>query len=278
MTLEKAAGENSSTRRIGRYRHPASRDDQRECKATSASLRVAMWSGPRNISTAMMRAWENREDCVVSDEPLYAAYLAETGLDHPGRDAVLAAGETDWRRVVDSLIGPVPRGRPVWYQKHMSHHLLPGMDHDWIFELDNVLLIRDPAEVVSSYLKSRATVAPEDIGLLQQGRLFDEIRERTGSAPPVIDAADFLRDPESHLRALCSHLGIAFSPRMLHWPAGPRDSDGVWAPYWYAAVWKSTGFEPWQPRETHLSGGAARVADACRPVYERLREQRMDIP
>jgi hypothetical protein len=239
------------------------------------TLRIAMWSGPRNISTAMMRAWENRGDCAVSDEPMYAAYLAATGLDHPGRQEVIAAGDSDWRRVATALTGPIPGDRPLWYQKHMSHHLLPGMAHDWIHSLRNVFLIRDPAEVVSSYLKSRATVTPEDIGLLQQGQLFDELVERTGVAPPVIDAGDFLRAPEAHLRALCSWLGIGFSERMLHWPAGPRDSDGVWAPHWYDAVWRSTGFEPWQGRDVHLEGDSARVAEACRPVYERLHAQRM---
>jgi hypothetical protein len=234
-----------------------------------------MWSGPRNISTAMMRAWENRGDCAVSDEPLYAAYLAATGLDHPARDEVIAAGETDPRRVVDALLGPVPGGAPVWYQKHMSHHVLPGMAHEWIHALTNVLLIRDPAEVVASYLKSRAMVTPEDIGLPQQARLFDELAQRNGEPPPVIDAADFLQAPEAHLRALCDRLGIGFTDRMLRWPAGPRASDGVWAPHWYDAVWKSTGFEPYRARDVHLEGEPARVADACRPAYERLREHRL---
>lgn len=245
--------------------------------AANAPLRIAMWSGPRNISTAMMRSWENRGDCAVSDEPLYAAYLATTGLDHPGRDEVIAAGETDWRRVVDGLLGPPPGGAALWYQKHMSHHLLPEMEVDWVLRLRNVLLIRDPAEVVSSYIKSRATVTPEDIGLPQQGRLFDLLRERQGETPPVIDAGDFLRAPEAHLRALCARLGIAFTPRMLSWPPGPRDSDGVWAPYWYDAVRQSTGFEPWRARETALTGDAAAVAEACRPVYERLHAFRIRV-
>jgi hypothetical protein len=241
----------------------------------AAPLRIAMWSGPRNISTAMMRAWENRGDCTVSDEPLYAAYLAATGLDHPGREEVIADGETDPAKVVDALLGPVPGDRPLWYQKHMSHHLLPGMAHEWIHGLTNVLLIRDPAEVVASYVKSRATVTPEDIGLPQQSLLFDELAERNGAAPLVIDAGDFLRAPEAHLRALCSRLAIPFTERMLAWPAGPRDSDGIWAPHWYATVWASTGFEPWRARETHLDGEPARVADACRPAYEKLHLQRM---
>ena len=242
--------------------------------AKTPPLRVAMWSGPRNISTAMMRAWENRGDCVVSDEPLYAAYLQATGLDHPGRAQIIASGQTDWRQVVAHLTGPVPGGRPVWYQKHMTHHLLPGMVTDWVLALHNVFLIRDPDQVVDSYLKSRADVAPADIGLLQQVALYEQVLAHTGQAPMVFDADDFLRAPARHLQALCDHLGLPHSERMLHWPAGPRDSDGIWAPHWYDAVWRSTGFEPWRPRQPRLDRAAQAVADACRPAYERLHAQR----
>lgn len=237
-------------------------------------LRIAMWSGPRNISTAMMRALENRSDCVASDEPLYAHYLAHTGLDHPGRDQVIADGETDWRTVVATLTGPAPGGAPVWYQKHMTHHLLPHMEHGWIAQLRNVLLIRDPREVVASYLKSRATVTADDIGLPQQVALYDELCA-AGKPPPVIDAGDFLAAPESHLRALCALLGIDSSDRMLHWPKGPRPSDGICAPHWYAHVWKSTGFEAPMERQIELTGAAAEVAEQCLPHYERLYAQRM---
>jgi len=244
--------------------------------AQQAPLRVAMWSGPRNISTAMMRAWENRGDCAVSDEPLYAAYLATTGLDHPGRDEIIADGDTDYERVALTLSsGPVPGGKPVWYQKHMTHHLQPRYSTSWVNGLTNVFLIRDPAEVVESYLKSRATVAPEDIGLLQQVKLFDQVSDHLGHAPAVIDADDFLRAPGPYLEALCEHVGLGFSENMLEWPAGRRDSDGIWAPYWYDAVWKSTGFEPWRERTPQLSGEARRVAEACRPAYEKLRAQRL---
>jgi hypothetical protein len=239
-------------------------------------LRIAMWSGPRNISTAMLRAWEHRGDCAVSDEPLYAAYLAASGADHPMRDAVIAAGDTDAARVAQALCeGPAPCCLPIWYQKHMTHHLLPGFHTAWVHRLRNVFLIRDPAQVVDSYLRSRATVVPEDIGLLQQAALFDSVADRLGAAPPVIDADDFLRAPEAHLRALCAALGIDFTERMLRWPAGPRDSDGVWAPHWYAAVWASTGFEPWRPRAPALAGTAQAVVDACRPAYERLHALRL---
>ena len=242
------------------------------------TLRIAMWSGPRNISTAMMRAWENRPDCAVSDEPLYAAYLAMSGADHPGRDEVIAAGETDWRRVAEALLGPAPAGKPVWYQKHMSHHLLPGMDRAWIRQLHNIFLIRDPAEVVASYLRSRDRVEPADIGLLQQAELFDELAAAQGREPTVIDAGDFLADPEAHLRALCAELGLEFTGRMLHWPPGPRASDGVWAPHWYAAVWRSTGFGPPPARPAPVLDGQARaVAEACRPAYEKLRARRLRV-
>ena len=240
------------------------------------TLRIARWSGPRHISTAMMRAWENRGDCDVSDEPLYAAYLAATGLDHPGRDDVIAAGETDWRRVVATLTGPAPDAQPLWYQKHMAHHLLPGMGLDWIHRLRNVLLIRDPREVVASYVKSRANVAADDIGLRQQLALFEWLRAR-GEAPPVIDAGDFLRAPEAYLRALCACLGIGFDDRMLHWPPGPRTTDGVWAPHWYARAWRSTGFEAARSRLPRLDDAHAAVAEACRPAYEALSAHRMQV-
>jgi len=240
----------------------------------SAPLRIAMWSGPRNISTAMMRAWENRGDCAVSDEPLYAAFLSDTQLGHPGRDEVIAAGEPDYKKVVSGLLGEAPGKRDIWYQKHMTHHLLPGYERSWIPKLTNILLIRDPAEVVASYVKSRATVTAEDIGMPQQRKLYSEITLITGTAPPIIDAGDFLRAPEKYLRAVCKYLNIAFTDRMLHWPAGRRDSDGVWAPYWYAAVEASTGFEAWHARENTLLGEAADVAASCRADYDFLHERR----
>jgi len=237
-------------------------------------VRVAMWSGPRNISTAMMRAWENRRDTVVVDEPLYASYLARTGLEHPGRAEVLAAQPTSLTEVVASLHAPLPRGKRVHYAKHMAHHVDMETDAAWTDDFRNVLLIRDPAEVVASYVRSREACEPEDIGLLQQRWLLDRW-DALDYHVPVIDSADFLRDPKAHLRWLCDWLGIAFTDRMLSWPAGPRDSDGVWAPYWYDTVLASTGFEPYRPREVHLSPRDAAVAEACRPAYEAMRARRI---
>jgi Sulfotransferase domain len=240
------------------------------------TTRVAMWSGPRNVSTAMMRSFENREDTVVVDEPLYATYLARTGIDHPGRDDVLASQPTDQDEVVGGLLAPLPDGVRVHYAKHMSHHLAPADDLAWTRAFRNVLLVREPREVVASYVRSRQACEPEDIGLLQQVRLLD-VLSAEGAPPPVVDAADFLRDPEAHLRWLCDWLGIDFTDRMLHWPAGPRDSDGVWAPHWYDAVVRSTGFEPWRPREVSLDEHDAAVAEACRPAYERLHALRVRL-
>jgi hypothetical protein len=243
----------------------------------AAPRRIAVWSGPRNVSTALMRAWAQRPDTAVIDEPLYAHYLHATGLDHPARDAVIAAGDTDAARVAAALTdGPVPRGRAVWYQKHMAHHLLPGLDTGWLQRLHNMLLIREPALVVASYRRARAEVAPADIGLLQQRALFEQLSDASGRGPLVIDGERFLRAPEAHLRALCDDAALDFDPAMLNWPAGPHADDGVWAPHWYAAVWRSTGFEAWRARAAALDDAGRAVADACRPAYEALLAHAID--
>ena len=241
-------------------------------------LRLAMWSGPRNISTAMMRAWENRGDCSVVDEPLYAHYLAHTGLDHPGRDAVIAAGETDWRRVAAWLTGPIPGGKPIWYQKHMTHHLLPHIGREWLAALSHVFLIRDPREVVLSYLKSRPHLIAEDIGVLRQHEIFEHVRQHSGATPAVLDAGEFLQAPEAQLRVLCEQLGIDFTPRMLAWPPGPRASDGVWAPYWYDAVQRSTGFESYRARERTVPRQWQSVIAEVMPAFDELFAHRLVTP
>ena len=243
----------------------------------STPLRLAVWSGPRNISTAMMRAWENREDCTVVDEPFYAHYLLETRLPHPGRDEVLRAGELDWRKVVEGLLGPVPGDHAIWYQKHMTHHMLPHIARGFMHSLVNVFLIRDPREVIASYVRSRPDCVPtaKDVGVPQEAELFAHVQAISGAAPIVIDTGEFLRAPEAHLRAWCGQLGVDFSERMLHWPEGPRESDGVWAPYWYDAVLHSTGFEPWHERDHSVPAEHAGIVAECMPHYEALYEQRL---
>ena len=243
------------------------------------TIRIAMWSGPRNISTAMMRAFENRRDCAVSDEPFYAAYLAQTGLIHPMNDEVLASQPQDWREVAAAMAGPAPEAAPVWYQKHMSHHMLPGMGLEWTAACTNVFLIRRPESVLASYAVKRTQVMLEDIGFARQAEIFDTVAARTGKTPTVIDSASILEDPRRALVALCRSIGIPFDEAMLAWPAGRRASDGVWAPAWYDAVERSTGFAAPKPPidRTTLPSNLQIIADAAQPYYDRLARHRLAI-
>jgi len=234
-------------------------------------VRIAMWSGPRTVSTAMMRAWENRPDTEVVDEPLYAFYLAQTGLDHPARDEVIASQPTDWRVVLRELAdGPLPEGVTIGYAKHMTHHVLPSVDLAAFAPFRHAFLIRDPRSLLASYARVRSSPTLDDLGLRQQAWLFEEF------GGPVIDSADLLAAPEATLRGLCSALGVPFSPAMLSWPPGPRDSDGVWAPYWYDSVWRSTGLLPSSPASTApgLDPALEPLLEQCLPFYQRLAEFR----
>jgi hypothetical protein len=231
-----------------------------------------MWSGPRNISTAMMRSFENRPDTAVVDEPFYAAYLAATGIDHPMREESLASQPQDWRVVVDTLLGPVPDGQPIFYQKHMTHHMVSGFGRDWIAKVRNAFLIRAPEDVLLSYAEKRESVTLDDIGFVSQSELFDREAQRLGHAPPVVHADDVLADPRGMLSELCRALQIPFSGSMLSWPPGKRATDGVWAPVWYGSVERSAGFAPQRekPPRGLLAGHLRCIADAAWPHYERL--------
>jgi hypothetical protein len=231
-----------------------------------------MWSGPRTLSTALMRSFGNRLDTVVVDEPLYAFYLARTGIEHPGRDEIIASMPDDWAEVVAGLTaGPLPPGIGVYYQKHMTHHLLPEVDRDALAGLRHAFLIRDPRRLLASYAKVRKTPTLADLGLEQQVEIF----RRFGG--PVVDAADLVGRPRPVLEALCDALGIPFDAAMLAWPAGPRDSDGSWAPYWYSGVRASTGFAA--PRadagQVELPGGLESLAARCQPYYDELSARRL---
>jgi hypothetical protein len=237
---------------------------------TINAVRIAMWSGPRNISTAMLRAFGSRPDTAVTDEPLYAHYLKVTGVAHPYRDAVLAEHESDWRKVADELTGPVPGGRAIWYQKHMAHHLLPMIERGWLDRLTHAFLIREPDEMLASLVKTYPEAGLADTGLPQQCEIFDRVADRIGRAPPVVLASDVLKNPRALLEALCESLGIPFLAAMLAWAPGPRATDGAWAPHWYAAVEASTGFEPWRPRKVELTAALEALLDECQPWYEKL--------
>ena len=240
-----------------------------------APLRLAMWSGPRNISTAMMRSWGNRADTAVIDEPFYAHYLKETGADHPGADEVIAAGETDWRKVVQHLTGDAPGGRPIFYQKQMTHHFLPHMGREWLDSLTNCFLIRDPRDVIASYTKKNHEPSLEDVGFVQQAEIFDHVCARTGTVPPVVDANDVLENPRRTLSLLCNAVRLEFSDAMLSWPPGLRETDGVWAKHWYTEVAESTGFRAARATHKKLPDSLCAVYEQCLAIYERLRAHRL---
>jgi hypothetical protein len=228
-----------------------------------------MWSGPRNLSTALMRSFGARPDTEVLDEPFYAAFLAATGKDHPLRDEVIAAGETDWRRVAAACAAE-PAERRVRYEKHMTHHMIEGFGLEWTDGAAEAFLIRDPRAVAASYAAKREAFVLEDLGLVRQAELFERAADRLGRAPPVVDANDIRRDPEGTLRALCAALGLGFDPAMLAWAPGPRASDGAWARHWYGAVERSTGFAPPEGDPGALPAPIERLIEPALPLYARL--------
>ena len=237
---------------------------------TVKGIRIAMWSGPRNISTALMRSFENRPDTVVIDEPFYAHYLHKTGLEHPGRDKVLASQSTDWDEVSAMLIGPIPEEKPIWYQKHMAQHNLEACDLSWTRNVTNCFLIREPTEVIHSYGKRFPIINELLLGFVQQAELFKCIMDRTEVVPPVLDAKDILIDPRTMLKKLCAAIEIEFTNAMLSWPSGPRESDGVWAPHWYRQVETSTGFKPYRKKEMRIPDKQQLLLEKCSPAYEYL--------
>ena len=234
-----------------------------------------MWSGPRNLSTAMMRSFGSRADTFVTDEPFYGCFLKETGLDHPMRDEVIESMDCDWRSVMDRLRGETPDGSPIWYQKHMWHMMVGPVGYEDFAGFRHAFLIREPERMIASYLKKREAARFEDFGLEKQAEFFEREADRLGHAPPVIDANDVLSDPEGVLSKLCEALGIAWDPAMLHWAPGRRETDGVWAAHWYNAVEKSTGFGEPDKDPIGLSDEDRRLAERMRPFYQRLAAHRL---
>lgn len=234
-----------------------------------------MWSCPRTVSTALMRAFENRADTTVCDEPLYACYLAATGLPHPMAAEVIASQAVDWRVVAEQLTGPVPGDRSVFYQKHMAHHLLPEIGREWLERLEHCFLIRDPLELLPSLDDRTPDPRLEDTGFPQQLELFEQVSESTGRTPPVVDSRDLLEAPRAVLGLLCESLDIPFDEAMLSWPAGPRSTDGVWAAHWYANVEHSTAFQAPPARARALPVRLEELLEVCRTPYETLHAHRL---
>ncbi len=241
----------------------------------SEGVSIAMWSGPRTISTAMMYSFDNRQDCYATDEPLYANFLHSTRTPHPGAQEVMENQETDTGAVIAHLTGPIPHGMPIWYQKHMCHHVMDDADISWIDGLANCFLIRNPREVLLSLSKVTDSIDLRSTGLPQQIKIVDHVTRVSGRTPPILDSAEILGDPRALLTKLCDSVGVPFSEQMLSWEPGPRKCDGIWARFWYDSVWLTSGFVPPVPREgdlgTHLSG----VLDEAMPLYQELWEKRV---
>lgn len=234
---------------------------------------IAMWSGPRNISTAMMRAWGSRRDTVVMDEPFYAHYLQQTDCDHPGAEEVMAAYETDWQTVVHQMLAD--GDSPIVYQKHMTHHMLDHIDRAWMRQVSNCFLIRDPRRMILSYAKVIPNPTSEQMGLAQQAEIFEYVRQTTNEIPPVIEARDVLLHPAKTLRRLCHALDVPFDEAMLRWPAGRRSTDGIWGKYWYANVEKSTEFQPYHEDNTRLPKRLRPLLEECQFYYNKLARHRL---
>jgi|TARA_B110001454_G_scaffold76364_1_gene73942 hypothetical protein len=238
-------------------------------------IRIAMWSGPRNISTAMMYSFDNRDDTIAIDEPFYAHYLQKTAVDHPDSQLVIQAGETDWQIVANRIsTGPTKEAK-IYYQKHMAHHLFQEMHGDWMKSLTHCILIREPREVLLSLSKKIDNIDARSTGIPQQVELLETLQSLTGQNPPVIDSRDVLENPQGMLSSLCQSIDIPFDESMLSWKPGPRECDGIWAPHWYDVVWKSNGFSKYQARHGELNQELEDVYSECKGYYEKLYNQRL---
>lgn len=235
--------------------------------------RICLWSGPRNVSTALMYSFRERSDTTVVDEPLYAHYLAATRVEHPVVQDVIASQDTDGAHVIETVVfGPSPT--PVRFFKHMAHHLV-DLDLSLVDRADNVLLTRDPMEMLPSLVKQVPNPTLEGTSLPMQVRLLERM-EKAGRPPLVLDSRLLLADPPGVLAALCDRLGLDFDPAMLSWPAGPKPEDGVWAKHWYHRVHLSTGFEPYERSSQPMPGHLIPLLAECRPLYNRLREHALE--
>ena len=238
---------------------------------------IAMWSGPRNLSTAIMRSFENRKDTVVFDEPFYAHYLSVTELNHPGRDEILDSQSTNWNEVVEKCTNTSFHEKNLCYQKHMAQHNLQDFDISWIKDIQNCILIRDPKYVIASYEKKFPVVDERHLGYIQQAEIIEFLEKERGITPPIIDADDILKNPESMMKKLCNVLDIVFYKSMLRWPPGARESDGVWGAYWYKGVYESTGFKLYTKKEVNLDQKLADVYEKCKKHYDSFYKKRIKL-
>ena len=236
---------------------------------------IAVWSGPRNISTALMRSFENRSDCFVSDEPFYSYFLHETGLKHPLRDEVIKTGLINYNKIIKYITGPIPFSKNIWYQKHMAHHILPGVNMNWIKSMKNCLLIRHPSDVILSYSKKYEISSIQQLGYLQQVDIYEMLYQEIGTPPIIVDAQDLLKEPRKMLIEICKNIRIKFDEKMLSWPLGPRITDGIWGKHWYKQVEVSTGFNPYIKTNGTIPSKYQGLYDKCMKHYDFLYQNRI---
>ncbi len=234
-----------------------------------------MWSGPRNISTAMMRSWGSRSDTFVIDEPYYAYYLSQNDLEHPGRDEVISEGELDSDKVSQGLVNDTKDSCSIYYQKHITHHLLDSIDREWMKSVINCFLIRDPKDMIISYSKVHPNLNMHLLGLEEQNEIFEYVKNITGEIPPIVDAKDVLLNPRNILSKLCGNIGITFSEEMLSWSRGPRDTDGNWGKYWYKNVMNSTGFNEYKSKKEDVPKEYEQLYQKCYILYKKLHRLRL---
>lgn len=238
----------------------------------SSPVRIAMWSTPRSLSTALMRSWGNRPDTIVADEPLHAAHLSLGDWEFDGMQKTFERYEKDWQKVVAQLTGPLPKGKSIYYQKHFACHIGKQMEEDWILELTNCFLIRDPKEVISSYIKKWPEVSQTWLGFPKLLEIFEFVKKNTGKVPPVIDARDLQTRPKETLMRLCEKVNVPFSDTMLHWKKGIRATDGPWTDRgWYDKVAESTTFKPYTPKPIEIPKQFESLVKECEEVYENMR-------
>ena len=238
---------------------------------------IAMWSGPRNISTALMRSFENRSDTVVLDEPFYAYFLKHTNLNHPGKEEIISTQECKWAKIVKKITGPVPQNKSIWYQKHMAQHNLEKYDISWIGKFKNCILIRDPKYVIPSYNKRYSFLHKNLLGYPQQLNIIRILEDTEGLTPPIFDASEILKNPRLALKKICNSIGISFSEKMLKWPKGKRKSDGVWSKYWYKNVESSSGFKPFRKKNITIEKKMSALYKDCLLDYNSMYEKRVVI-
>jgi len=234
-----------------------------------------MWSGPRNISTALMRSFGNRPDTYISDEPFYAYYLHRTNENHPAKEKIISTGQTNWNLVVQKLVGDIPNNKNIWYQKHMAHHNFPENNLDWIKEMENIILIRNPKDVIFSYIKKYKLKNSFQLGYTQQMQLYNILQDYNKCEPIIIDSEDLLENPKKILKKLCKKCNIPFYSKMLSWPKGTRETDGVWGEYWYKKVQNTTHFLPPIENNKSIPVKYEKIFLDCMQYYKKLYKQRM---